>query len=291
LPLTLSVISALLFTIGGEKYALPLSRIDQVLMLTQMEIQIAQDRQFCTVEGKQVGLIDARQVLGLPGGDQPMETVHIVIISDRLNQYGLVVEQLMHQQDLVVIPLDARLGKVPDVSAGAILEDGTPILILDTEDLVRSIDNLLSEGRMSKIRTGQMRARSRAKHILVVDDSLTVRQVERKLLESRGYQVTVAVDGVDGWNTLQSGQFDLMVTDVDMPRMNGIELVRQVKASAAWHALPILIVSYKDREEDRMAGLEAGANYYLTKSSFHDERLLGAVRELIGDPWPETKSE
>ena len=121
------------------------------------------------------------------------------------------------------------------------------------------------------------------RRILVVDDSLTVREVERKLLAAHGYDVTTAVDGMDGWNVLQRETFDLVLTDVDMPRMNGIELVRKIRQVHAYAELPVMIVSYKDREEDRLAGLDAGANYYLTKSSFHDDVLIQAVVELIGE--------
>jgi two-component system sensor histidine kinase and response regulator WspE len=125
-----------------------------------------------------------------------------------------------------------------------------------------------------------------APRILVVDDSITVREVERRLLESRGYDVAVAVDGVDGWNAVRSAHFDLLISDVDMPRMTGIELVRHVRSDPQLKGLPVMIVSYKDREEDRVAGLEAGADYYLTKSSFQDETLIQAVADLIGETEP-----
>ena len=134
---------------------------------------------------------------------------------------------------------------------------------------------------------GSAAARRRSvshKRILVVDDSVTVREVQRSLLQNRGYVVEVAVDGMDGWNALRAGSYDLTITDVDMPRMTGIELVSKIKADPKLHALPVIIVSYKDREEDRMRGLDAGADRYLTKSSFHDETLLAAVAELIGLP-------
>jgi two-component system sensor histidine kinase and response regulator WspE len=118
--------------------------------------------------------------------------------------------------------------------------------------------------------------------LLVVDDSLTVRELERKLLLNRGFDVAVAVDGMDGWNMLRSEAFDLVVTDVDMPRMDGIELVSRIKADPKLQGLPVMVVSYKDREEDRRRGLDAGADYYLAKGSFHDDALLDAVEDLIG---------
>lgn len=111
-----------------------------------------------------------------------------------------------------------------------------------------------------------------------------MRELERKLLDHHGFEVEVAVDGMDGWNAVRSNSFDLVVTDVDMPRMDGIELVTLIKRDPNLRNLPVMIVSYKDREEDRRRGLDAGADYYLTKGSFHDETLIHAVVDLIGEP-------
>jgi two-component system sensor histidine kinase and response regulator WspE len=108
-----------------------------------------------------------------------------------------------------------------------------------------------------------------------------VREVERQLLEAQGYKVETAVDGAAGWNALRLGEIDLLVTDVDMPRMNGIELTRRVRNDTRLARLPVIIVSYKDREEDRLAGLDAGADRYLTKSSFTDDSLITAVADLL----------
>jgi two-component system, chemotaxis family, sensor histidine kinase and response regulator WspE len=106
--------------------------------------------------------------------------------------------------------------------------------------------------------------------------------VECRLLQNKGYEVLTAVNGIDGLNALRMGPFDLVITDMDMPRMNGIELVRLIRNDSKLKKIPIMIVSYKERAEDRLLGLEAGANYYLTKGSFHDETLINAVVELIG---------
>jgi two-component system sensor histidine kinase and response regulator WspE len=109
-----------------------------------------------------------------------------------------------------------------------------------------------------------------------------VREVERNMLVTRGYQVDVAVDGMDGWNTVRMDDYDLVISDIDMPRMNGFEFVRLIRQDERLSKTPVMIVSYKDREEDRQRGLEAGADYYLTKGSFHDETLIEAVMDLIG---------
>jgi len=283
LPLTLSVLRTLMFEVKGQPYALPLTRIDRVLGVPPEAVLVVEDRQYIRVDDQNIGLIDATQVLDLGSSKRPAGDLRVVTLSDRLNRYGLVVDRFVGEHDLVVIPLPSRLGKVPNVSAGAILEDGSPVAILDSEDLVRSIDNLLTRGSLKKLGQQARAEKAAQKRVLVVDDSLTVREVERRLLENRGYEVTVAVDGMDGWNAVQGSRFDLVVTDVDMPRMDGIELVKRIKGAALTKSLPVMIVSYKDQEEYRVRGLEAGASYYLTKSSFHDETLIGAVRDLIGE--------
>lgn len=283
LPLTLSVLRTLRFEVKAQSYALPLTRIEQVLNVPPDEVQMMEDRQYVRSGLRNIGLVGATQVLGFEAADRPPGNVHVVVLGDRSSRYGLVVDRLVGEQDLVVIPLPKRLGKVPNVIAGAILEDGSPVAILDSEDLVRSIDNLLTRGSLAKLGWRERTEKAVRKRVLVVDDSLTVREVERRLLENRGYEVVVAVDGIDGWNALQSSRFDLVVTDVDMPRLDGIELVKRIKGAAPTASIPVMIVSYKDQEEYRTMGLEAGASYYLTKSSFHDETLVSAVRDLIGE--------
>ncbi|MDP2989216.1 MAG: response regulator, partial [Kiritimatiellota bacterium] len=285
LPITLSVLRTLLVEIAGEAYAIPLTRIDHLVVAPPEEIQTLDGRRYLTLNQRHIGLVDAREVLELSGAASRPAAWPIVIIGDRANAYGLVVDRFIGESKLVVRTLDTRLGKVQDISAVSLLDDGTPVMIVDTEDLVRSIENLLSGGRLKQFQAaGKTAAAKTRKHILVADDSITVREMERKLLENRGYAVDVAVDGMDAWNTVRMGRYDLVVSDVDMPRMNGIELVRHIKQDARLKALPVIIVSYKDREEDRLSGLEAGATHYLTKSSFHDETFLKTVADVIGDP-------
>ena len=283
-PVSLSVMPALVADISGESYAFPLTRLDHLLKLSKDEILTLESRQYVKYEGKNVGLVSAAQVLGLDSAiTGSADIIHVVIISDRLNQYAIYVDSFTGEFELVVRPLDPRLGKVSDISSASVLEDGTPVLILDIDDMVRSIDSILNGGRLQGISdsaaAGPVSARKR---VLVVDDSITVREVERNLLANNGYEVDVAVDGAEGWNAVRAGKYALVVTDVDMPRMNGIELVANIKKHERLHSLPVMIVSYKDREEDRLRGLEAGADYYLTKSSFHDNTLLDAVENLIG---------
>ena len=284
LPLTLSVIPALLVDIAGEPYAFPLVRIQRILRLEKSHIESVEGFQYTSVDGQRVGLVSAAQILDIEGDIDSKGSFSVVVLGDRESSYGLVVEQFIGERDLVIHVLPQKLGKVNDISAAALMEDGSPILIIDVDDMLRSIEVVVKEGRLNRIDDDEVDARNdRRKHILVVDDSFTVREVERKLLENYGYKVDVAVDGMDGWNAVRSGIYDLVITDIDMPRMDGIELVHLIKQDLKLKDIPVMIVSYKDRSEDRHRGLNAGANYYLTKGSFHNDTLLQAVRDLIGE--------
>ena len=290
LPITMSIVRALLVRIAGEPYAFPLNRIDRIVRVPRDDVRRLEGRPHFAVDGDLVGLVEAVLVLGLPdlgGGEDPMS---VVVVSDRNHRFGLIVDGFLGERDLEVRPLDPRLGKPPDINSASVLDDGWPVLIVDVEDLVRSIDNLLGGRRLRSLAgpaaSAAAKAKKSIKRILVVDDSITVRELERQLLEGRGYAVDVAVDGVDGWNAVRVGDYHLVISDVDMPRMDGIGLVRSIKADPRLKSTPVVIVSYKDREEDRMRGLDAGADGYLTKSSFHDRTFLDAVADLIGEAQP-----
>ena len=282
-PLTLSVVRSLLVEVGEEAYAFPLAHIERMCDLAPDDIVQLEGRQHFWHEGRHVGLVAASQLLQRPPGQTPSDTLKVVVIRERDAVYGIAVERFIGERTLVVLPLDDRLGKVQDISAGALLDDGSVVLIVDVEDMLRSVDKLLNTGRLERIaRRSQQASEAPRKRVLVVDDSLTVRELQRKLLLNRGYEVAVAVDGMDGWNALRSEDFDLLITDIDMPRMDGIELVTLLRRDSRLQSLPVMVVSYKDREEDRRRGLDAGADYYLAKASFHDDALLDAVVELIG---------
>jgi len=284
LPITMSVIRALLVDVGGEPYAFPLTRIDRILFCPHADIRTVEGRQYFDRDGVSIGLVLATQILET-GGGTPADPMPVVVISDRGQQFGMIVDAFLGERDLEVRPLDPRLGKVQDVNSASLLENGAPVLIVDVEDLVRSIDNVLMGRRLSRVEFERLAEQARQrKRILVVDDSITVRELERQLLQARGFAVDVAVDGMDGWNAVRNAHYDLVVTDVDMPRMDGIGLVGLIKGDPARRDIPIVIVSYKDREEDRIRGLDAGANRYLTKSSFHDETFVDTIIDLIGTP-------
>ena len=215
LPLTLSVVRALLVEVAGEPYAIPLSHIVRALRLPAAHVASLEGRLHFQFGGQQVGLLTAHQILGSSQPAWPGEDWPVVVIGDRSTRYGLVVDRLLGERELVVQPLDPRIGKLQDISAAALMEDGAPVLIIDVEDMVRSIEKLLAEGRLAQIQpAGLALSAPKPKRVLAVDDSLTVRELERKLLSTRGYKAEVAVDGMDAWNAVRTGQYDL----VDEPK-------------------------------------------------------------------------
>ncbi|ARP82713.1 hybrid sensor histidine kinase/response regulator [Bordetella genomosp. 8] len=284
LPLSLSVVRSLIVDIAGERYAFPLAYVSRTLRLPRAAIAQLEGRQHFTHDGAQIGLVGASQVLQYARQPALGDLVAVVLLTDpQGRRYGVAVDRFIAEQTLVVQPLDPRLGKLQDIQAGAVMEDGVPVLILDVEDMLRTIEKQAAGGTLRRVDgPAAERTAERRKRILVVDDSLTVRELERKLLGNRGYEVAVAVDGMDGWNMLRAQHFDLVVTDVDMPRMDGIELVTLIRKDPRMQSMHVMVVSYKDRPEDRQRGLDAGADYYLGKSSFHDDALLDAVEDLIG---------
>ena len=286
LPISLSVMKALVFEVADEPYAIPLARVERVLSVAAADIESIEGAQYINVGQTRVGIVDGAAVLGRPVGSAGHEQANILLLSSAEGHFGIVVSRFLGEGEIVVQPLDKRLGRVRDIAAASLTEDGSPMLLLDVDDFLLSVRRLSAGGQLQGITAKSSGLEKAASQILVVDDSLTVRELERKLLSSLGYAVEVAVDGMDAWNAVRTGRFAVVVTDVDMPRMDGIELTRMIKNDARLRNTPVIIVSYKDREEDRLRGLDAGADYYLTKGSFQDEGLARAVADVLGEESP-----
>nr|MBF0222165.1 response regulator [Desulfobulbaceae bacterium] len=285
LPLTLSLIRGIIAYINDEPYSFPLVNVKNVVRLPRSEIKEIGNRQYFITNNTRVGIIAAQQVLDLELRKSNNDILSIIVLESAQHTYGLLVDSFSGIKDLVTQPLNPVLGKLRSVSAAAIADDGTPILILDTHDMVLTMDKLISGERLKKIESDvNSKLTTNSKRILVVDDSVTVREVEKKILSDYGYHIEVAIDGLDAWEKIQKFPYDLIITDIDMPNMDGIELVGQVKDSPEFQNIPIIIVSYKDREIDKNRGLDAGADYYLTKSNFHNQTLIEATEDLIGSP-------
>lgn len=276
LPVTRSVIRVIRLQVDGETYAVPLVRIDRVMHAKPARVQDGEKTVY-TVESDGVTLpvVQLSHLLGFNTAPLPEHEVSLLVSGG----IAFAVDRLVDETELPVRKLDSRLGKIPGVSAASLDEDGLPLLILDMEDLA-----LTAQGRASQ--SAPEHISSDAPHILVVDDSHTVREMERRLLDRAGYLVTTAQNGQEAWNLLRLSNYDLLISDVDMPQMNGIELVTKVRENPRLGRMPVIILSYKDNEEDRRRGLDAGADFYLTKGDFKNNTFLQAVVDLIGTAEP-----
>ena len=284
LPLTLSVLNALLVEVGHEPYALPLEQVRQTAEATPDQIKTLEGRPHFRWQQQFIGLVRAADILG---GDQTHGTTAwpMVILGNDRACYGLLVDRLLGARELAVQPLDARLGLVPPVCAAAILEDGRPVLVLEVAELLRLVEARAEAGDRFQLEDAPAAVRQPlTKRVLVVDDSPVARTLQSSLLERQGCQVDTAADGLEAWNTLCTGGYDLVITDVDMPRLDGLALTRRIKQDARLGHLPVLILSHHDRDEQRRQGLEAGADGYFTKEGFHQEAWLRAVARLLETP-------
>lgn len=280
-PISRSVLRAVVVSVAGEPHAFALTHVQRLVRLQAEQVQVAENRPFVMLEGEMVSLVWAWALLELGPAPAPSDTLDVVVVSDLGHSMGFVVEAVLGEQDMVLLALDARLGRVPHLSASAILPDGRPVMVLDAEDMVRSV----LQAQALPTNTAPVRSKSASMHsrrVLVVDDSSTVREMERELLSRSGYEVVTAEDGMQAWNTLQQSDFGLVVTDIDMPLLDGIGLLRSIRQDPDLRNLPVIMVSYRAAVEDRQRGLDAGANIYLAKTDYTDAILLAAVAQLIG---------
>jgi two-component system sensor histidine kinase and response regulator WspE len=273
LPVTRSVIKVIRVQVEGELYAVPLVRIDRVAKLEP----ILREGMFVIEHDEEhLPIISLGHLLGLSAHPPPSGVIPLLLSGG----IAFAVDRFVDEVELPVRRLDSRLGKIPGVSAASLDENGNPLLILDMEDLVQT-----AHGRPTNPADTPHRDHL-APHILIVDDSHTVREMERRILVRAGYHVTTAQNGAEAWNLLRMNDYDLLVSDVDMPQMNGIELVTRLRDNPRLARMPVIILSYKDRAEDRKRGLDAGADFYLTKGDFQNNAFLQAVVDLIGSAEP-----
>lgn len=279
-PVSRAVVRSVVVRVAGEQYGFPLARIERLLKLPRTELAERSLWQFVHLGGQNVVLLSLAALLELGAArNAESEDIVAVVISDQQHQYAFAVEAVLGEFDLNVRPIDPRLGRVADLSAAALLPDGSPVLLIDVDDLLRNAERTERDARVAGMAAMRPTAKRRA---LVVDDSISVRELERQLLRGAGFEVEVAVDGTDGWNKVRDSRFDIVITDVDMPRMDGIALTRSIKQDPRLRQLPVVIVSYRDRPEDRARGLEARADSYITKSDFQDARFLEVIADLVG---------
>jgi CheY-like chemotaxis protein len=191
------------------------------------------------------------------------------------------VDEVVGEREIVIKRLPAPLQAVPNISGATLTGNGEIMMVLNVDDLIDNAQRQQGRALGSSHDERSPITVDRRLHVLVVDDSVTTRTLEKNMLESHGFRVSVATDGLAGWELLQKDTFALVITDVEMPRLNGFELTEKIRKSGRFPQLPVIIVTSLAKESDRRRGVEAGADAYLVKSDFESRALLDIVRQLI----------
>lgn len=275
IPLSLAIQRGLQVSIAGEPYLFPLAQIDQVRHLTPDDWTRGRVEE----SGRTYSLVRANRLLALPDETADEKITHAILLSNTSLAYAVAVEEIIGEYDVVLRPLPPQLGRIETISAAAILGDGTPVLVFTANELLNAAQRLQKLGTAA----APDRPASRAK-ILLVEDSKTVCEAETKILQDAGYEVITAADGAAAIALIGAFLPDLILSDVDMPCMDGLEMTRRLRELPQTRKIPIILISYKDRPEDMQSGLDAGADLYLPKTAAASAReLLHAIQPFLKD--------
>ena len=279
-PLTLATVRVVLARVGKASIAIPAAYIDRLTRIPVEELRLVEGRLALETRGAPAIVASLASVLGPPLVDRPASgVVQLVLVRVGDRRIAFRVDELLDEMEVVVRPIRAR-GRVavPHLTGAAMLASGTVALVLNVAAAMATALGLPGEQMLAPQDKDRAAPRRR---VLVVDDSITTRTLEASVLEAAGYEVMTAVDGADGWRVLQERGADLVVSDVEMPRMDGLQLTEALRASSRFRETPVILVTALESAEHRARGLEVGADAYLAKSSFEQQSLLNTVRELL----------
>ncbi|RYX82887.1 hybrid sensor histidine kinase/response regulator [bacterium] len=274
MPVTLATTRVLLVQVNEHTYAVPVESVRAIYRVTPDAIYRFQGRETVSWNGRPTSLARLSELLQLPttndDGDKPC-----LILESGEESVGILVDALLEEQEIILKPLGTLIDKVRHLAGATILETGDVCLVLNAGELLRTATRQESAPPSSA-----PKAMPRPKTVLLVEDSITTRTQEKRILESAGYEVTTAVDGIDGWNKLTEHDFDAVVTDVEMPRLDGFALSARIRENTRYSELPIILVTSLASDADRQRGAEVGANAYIVKSAFDQRDLLDALGRL-----------
>jgi chemotaxis protein histidine kinase CheA len=276
LPVTLGVLRCLIARVGEERYALPVPGVVESLSLKNADVHVLAGNPVVMRHGMTLPLLDLGAALDVPG-DRDAAAAVVVRHADR--QVAWAVDALEGELELVVKDLGPFLGRLPLVTGATIDGDGSVVCLVDVRELAGDASPLRAEAVTPEEPQPQT---GRKPRVLIVEDSVGVRELERVILEGAGYDVVTAVDGLDGAARLKDKPADLVVSDVEMPGMDGFALTRTIRRTRGWEQVPVVIMTSRGSEDDQRAGLDAGASAYLLKTEFDQKQLVETVRRLIG---------
>ncbi|MDD5309808.1 MAG: response regulator [Deltaproteobacteria bacterium] len=282
LPLVLSTARCLLVRAHGRIAAIPASNVDRVVLVKVVEVRRVGGADVMTYEGQNVPIRLLAEMLGVGGAARARPEADYVVTLVRFGERraGLVVDEIVEYAHVVIKPLGDLLERVPNVSGVSLLGSGEMALVLNPPDLVHAASaTRKGQGRVS---VGQSSAAAApVPTILVVDDSIATRALEKALLESVGYNVIVAADGLKALDVLGSRRCDLVLSDIKMPNMDGLELTRTIKSRPALSGLPVILVTAQEAEGEKAAGLAAGADAYIIKRNLTQREFIDTINQLL----------
>lgn len=291
LPITLGVLRCLIARVGNERYAVPVPAVIESVSLRDVAVDNVAGVPVVIRHGVAVPLLDLGAALGVPGDREPRAAL-VVRNSGASDLIAWSVDRLEGELELVVKDLGSFVGRLPLVTGATIDGDGSVVCLIDLREIsgraggTGHLGGSAHLGGATHVDDGSepepQPTIGRKARILVVEDSVGVRELERVILESAGYDVVTAVDGLDGIARLRAEPADLVLSDVEMPGMDGFTLTRTIRRTRGWEQVPVVIMTSRGDESDRRAGLEAGASAYLLKSDFDQTELVDTVRRLVG---------
>jgi two-component system chemotaxis sensor kinase CheA len=278
LPTTLATFHGLLVQLGERLFVLPSRSVERVLRLHAGSVKTVENREAVEIGGRALSLVRLADVLGLPAqsaqasGD---DYLPLVLLSGAGRRIAFVVDRILGDQEVLVKGLGPQLARVPNIAGATLLGNGQLVPILNVADLLQAALRCVPRGAAPAPASSQPQ-----RSLLVVEDSITARSLLKSILETAGYRVETAVDGADALTLLHTDTFDLVVSDVEMPRLDGFELTARIRADKKLADLPVVLVTALESREDKERGIEVGANAYIVKSSFDQSNLFEAIRRL-----------
>jgi len=280
LPLTLATFRGVLIESAQRLFVLPTAQVDRVTRFKPQDVQTVEGRRTLALNGRAVALVDLAEVLQLPSTARkphPPEATPVLVLGAGEQRVAFAVDAVLDEREVLVKRLTKPLSRVRNIDGATILGSGEVAPILNVSDLLKSAR---TAGATPGKPAAAVASAIPAKRILVVEDSITSRMLLKGILESAGYDVKTAVDGIDAFTALRAERFDLVVSDVEMPRMNGFDLTVRIRAERTLAEVPVVLVTALESREDREHGIDVGANAYLVKSSLDQSDLLETLRRL-----------
>lgn len=284
LPLTLSTFRGILVKVNNQTFVMPTTAVERALRIKPQEVKYVKTKPFLSRNGKNIALVGLADVLALSGKQQKQSSensLSVLIVASGYRKIGFLVDEIIGEQEGIVKDLGPQLVHVQNIAGATVLGNGQIIPILHVPELINSALN--AQSTLATVDQGNdpESPNPSPKRILVAEDSITSRALIRNILETAGFHVKSAVDGLEAFHFLQGDQFDLVVSDVEMPGMNGFELTAKIKNDARFNNIPVILVTSLSSDYDRRRGLEAGANAYIVKSNFEQSNLVETIQRLI----------